>query len=163
MPRQPTQLNRRPYTKVLSALLKQELIRLCTDFELPSEGSVPNLRDRCKAYLNDNREELFRNPRYKALYARHRGRPEPNIRSLSDTLSSRDPSTRRSPSALSYVSSPAPSFESWHGIEQDQQFPIQPHQPPSPQHLIFYLITPLCNINITPLNNQTHTLNPIHS
>ena len=41
-------LNRCPYMKLVTSLQKQELIRLCTKFNLPTDGSVPDLRNRLK-------------------------------------------------------------------------------------------------------------------
>jgi hypothetical protein len=144
-PRRQPQAIRTPYTKVLSALLKTELLRLCLEFHLPTDGSVVALRLRLKDYLNLNRETLYRNPRYNALFPRHRrvinNIPPPLIIQalpLSRTRSS------SSSSVLSYKSSsPARSYISWNGIE-DQPVPPQQHapapqlhapQPLSPQHL----------------------------
>ena len=127
MPRQPRQPVNRPYTKLLSTLWKPELVRLCTEFELPFDGSVSELRDRAKQYLTQNNEVLYRNPRFRPLY--------PNIRRInqrSPTLSS----TLKSPPR---IPSPTPSFDSWNGIEDInfQQLPIQPddlqHPLPQPQ------------------------------
>jgi hypothetical protein len=123
MPRQP-QLNGRPYTKLLSALRKQELVRLSTEFRLSSEGSVPALRDRIKGHLNENREQLFRNPRFKALYPRHRRHNQPQP----------PPSPRPSRTLSTRASSPALSYASWNGIldqEPQQQLPVQPELPPA--------------------------------
>ena len=61
-----------PYTKVLSALRKNDLARLCAEFRLSSDGSVVALRNRLKDYLNIHRDTLYRNPRYNALFPRHR-------------------------------------------------------------------------------------------
>ena len=104
MPRQP---NRRSYTKVLSALRKQELVRLCTEFDMPSEGSIPTLRDCLKIHINQNRNLFYQNPRYRALYATCR-RHAPS------------PAAPCSPSlTVSYVL--------WNGIDQDYQPQPQPH------------------------------------
>ncbi|KAF8815626.1 hypothetical protein BYT27DRAFT_7297117 [Phlegmacium glaucopus] len=87
MPRQPKKTT---YTKTLSALRKTELIRLADDLGLDSEGSVAELRTRLKDHLNENRDDLFRNPRYNGLYPRHRRHnqpPPPLPQPGSDTLS----------------------------------------------------------------------------
>jgi hypothetical protein len=124
--------NRTPYTQVLSALRKTDLVRLCVEFRLPPDGSVVALRHRLKDYLNLHREALYRNARYNALFPRHRrvnqGPPAP-------------PPSSRSPSpALSYVSqSQYGSDDSWHGIGGDPVVnhahdpqPLPPHQEPIP-------------------------------
>src|SRR5882762_2969549 len=41
-----------PYTTTLSMLRKMDLIRLSLEFKLPTDGSVVNLRDRLRVYLN---------------------------------------------------------------------------------------------------------------
>jgi hypothetical protein len=142
-PRRQPQANRTPYTKVLSALLKTELLRLCLEFHLPTDGSVVALRLRLKDYLNLNRDTLYRNPRYNALFPRHRRvinhLPPPLLIQplpLSHTRST------SSSSILSYKSSsPALSYGSWNGIEDQPVHPQQhvpapqllpPQQPPPP-------------------------------
>ena len=87
-----------PYTKTLSALRKTELVRLSREFRLPSEGSVLALRNRLKVYLNTHNEVLYRNPRFNALYPKHR-----QIQHQQAVVPQRSPS-------------PAQSFDSWHGI-----------------------------------------------
>jgi hypothetical protein len=127
MPRQPPQHDRRPFTKLLSTLRKPELVRLCDELELPSDGSVLSLRDRAKRHLTQNANLLFRNPRYKQLYPKHR-RTNRRTPSPTSTLPSRTPSVREP--------SPAQSFESWHGIEEDPPQPEDFREPsfqPSPQ------------------------------
>jgi len=98
-----------PYTKVLSALLKPDLVRLCGEFRLAADGSVVNLRKRLKDYLNLNRDRVYRDPRYNALYPRHRRAGEPAAREPTPALSDR-------------------SFESWNGIEDQPQHDPQ-HEP----------------------------------
>ena len=127
MPRQLPQLDTPPYTKVLSALLKTELLRLCVEFRLPTDGSVVHLRQRLKGYINLNRNALFANPRYTGLF--------PRRRRLADQP---PPSPTSSTSSLSYTSS-THSFDSWHGIgiqqtppPQEPLPPIQLHQPHQP-------------------------------
>ena len=56
MPHQPHALNRCPYTKLLSSLWKPNLICLCSEFDLPSDGSVLELRDWAKNHLTQNAE-----------------------------------------------------------------------------------------------------------
>jgi hypothetical protein len=129
MPRQQHRTNTAPYSKVLSALLKPDLIRLCGEFRLPADGSVVTLRNRLKGYINLHRDLLFANPRFTALFPRHQRLPQ-RPPSTSPTQS---PSSR-SNSALSYAS----SFESWGGINDEPQ---QLHDlPPAPQepHVPFY-------------------------
>ena len=90
-----------PYTKTLSALRKTELVRLSCEFRLPTDGSVLVLRNRLKVYLNTHNEVLYHNPRFNALYPRHRQIQQQAAvapqRSISPVLSVR-------------------SFDSWHGI-----------------------------------------------
>jgi hypothetical protein len=140
MPRRQLQADIPPYTKVLSALLKTDLLRLCVEFHLPTDGSVVALRLRLKDYLNMNRDTLYRNPRYNALFPRHR---RPTNHQLPPLVIPRLPASHTKSSAsspaLSYVSlSPALSYASWNGIE-DQLIPPQhpvPGQPHVPaQHL----------------------------
>ena len=122
MPRQQLQANGPPFTKVLSALLKPDLVRLCTEFRLHGNGSVVVLRNRLKDYLNIHRNTLLVNPRYTALFPRHR---RPNQPSPSPSRSSH---TSSRSSSLSYVSS-VHSFPSWNGIEDQQDLPQDhPHQ-----------------------------------
>ena len=105
-----------PYTKTLSALCKTELVRLSREFRLPTEGSVVVLRNRLKVYLNAHNEVLYRNPRFNALYPKHRRiQHQPVV------------APQRSPSpALSEK-----SFDSWHGIGADRpRSPSLPARPP---------------------------------
>jgi hypothetical protein len=120
MPRQP---NRITYTQVLSSLRKTDLVRLCLEFRLPTEGSVVFLRSRLKNHLNTHRDTLQRNPRFNALYPK--GRRRVNRAPPSETLSSRPSSRTNSHSSPS----PAPSYGSWNGINDH-------HQPPFINHLL---------------------------
>ena len=132
MPRQP--LNRHPFTKTLSTLCKNELIRLAIEFDLPSDGSVISLRNRLKTHLTLHNEAIYRNPRYTGLYPRPRHlniirQPSPP----NSTSLQYQPSTPR----LSYRSLlPAPPFTSWHGIGIQPDIPQSPILPvhPLPQH-----------------------------
>ena len=116
MPRRAARAHGAPYTKVLSALLKPDLVRLCGEFRLAADGSVVNLRKRLKDHLNLNRDRIYRDHRYRALYPKHRRVGEPAARQ-----------------------SPAPSDQSdqsWPGIgvqPQDvpQDVPV-PDRPPTP-------------------------------
>ena len=118
--------NRTPYTKTLSALLKTDLIRLSTEFRLPTDGPVVTLRNRLRAYLNYHNATLARNPRYRALFPGYRRNRSPTPPS-SPVLSYRTPS-------------PTPTFDSWDGINDPQQ--PQPHvddpQLPLPHPPIFH-------------------------
>ena len=101
-----------PYNKTLSALRKNKLICLCGEFRLPSDGSVVNLRNRLKDYLNLHRDTLYRNPRYKPLFPKHR-KPI-RQRQLPDAPSP-IPSSPNS-SQRSHSRSSSRSYDSWHGI-----------------------------------------------
>jgi hypothetical protein len=155
MPRRQLQANSTPYTKVLSALLKTELVRLCMEFRLPVDGSVVALRLRLKDFLNLNRDTLYRNPRYNALFPRHRRAmnhlPPPltiQTTQLSHTKSS------SSPSALSYKTpSPVGSYDSWNGIE-DQ--PVLPQHPIPGQHHIPLQQPPLPLLHQDPPPQEPH-------
>lgn len=124
MPRQPApQPNATPYTHTLSALRKDDLIRLSREFRLPPEGSVVTLRNRLRVYLNAHREVLQHNQRYKFLY--------PKQRRVNNPHNSPPPSPPSSPSALSYVSD-APSWYGIGGNDHHDQLPQdQPPQQPS--------------------------------
>ena len=104
-----------PYTKTLSALRKNELVRLSNEFRLPTEGSVFVLRNRLRVYLNAHNEVLYRNPRFNALYPKHRrAQHQPAVgpqRALSPAVSVR-------------------SFDSWHGIDANR--PRSPSFSPHP-------------------------------
>ena len=108
-----------PYTKTLSALRKTELVRLSHELRLPAEGSVLALRNRLKAYLNAHSEVLYRNPRFRALYPKHR-------------------QIQLQPAVVPQRSvSPARSFDSWHGIDANRprspSLPLRsPQRSPSP-------------------------------
>ena len=122
--------NDTPYKKVLSALLKPELIRLCEEFHLPTPGNVAVLRTRLKDHLSANRDALLRDPRYTALFPGHR------------RANQRTPTPPPSSPALSYrTPSPAPSFGSWHGI-QDQDAPPPDTPAQSRQHSPHLFIHP---------------------
>jgi hypothetical protein len=132
MPRQPP--NGRPFTKTLSTLRKDDLIRLSGEFDLPADGSVTTLRNRLKAHLDFHREVIYRNARYKGLYPKHR-RPVGNR--LLSSQSTPDPpvapKTRSVSAVLSYRDpSPTPSFGSWNGIEDHPQQPPAPFLPAQP-------------------------------
>ena len=151
MPHQPQQPDRRPYNRLLSSLRKPDLIRLCTKFNLPSDGSVLDLRDRAKHHLTQNSEVLYRNPRFRPLYPNvHRINQRPQA--PSSTLSTKSP-TR--------LPSPTPSFNSWHGIDEPdhQQDVIHSDNPyqllPQPQHLPDHPPPPVGHHRSTPedLNN----------
>ena len=134
MPRKQVGINGPPYTKLLtgSALLKTDLLRLCGEFHLPADGSVVDLRTRLRGYINLNRDTLFRNPRYRALFPT---RPRIKRPPSSSPTPTHTPTAPSSP-ALSYAPpSPAGSYASWDGINDDLIPLVQPHQPQIPhQH-----------------------------
>lgn len=115
-------------------LRKIDLLRLSVEFKLPTDGTVINLRDRLRVYLNAHREVLYRNPRFRPLYPQHRRitqpvqAPEP----AEDLPLNRTPS----PSPSDSDDSSDGSFESWYGIEelpmdhipnvQPLQYPVAP-------------------------------------
>jgi hypothetical protein len=112
--------NRTPYTKTLSALLKTDLIRLSTEFRLPTDGPVVTLRNRLRAYINYHNATLSQNPRYRALFPGHRR--------------NRSPTPPQSPGLSYRTPSPTPSFDSWDGIADPQEpqldDPLLPQQHP---------------------------------
>ena len=137
VPPQQQPVNRPTYSRTLSALRKSELVQLSVEFKLPTDGNVVTLRNRLRVYMNYHRDALMNNTRYRALFPRAR---DPNIPIQQSELSSQTFRTCSS-SALSYEHSPSPalSYDSWHGIEDDQApIPvIHPHQPPpQPPHPI---------------------------
>lgn len=146
MPRQQVPDNRPPYTKVLSALRKNELVRLCLEFGLSNEGSVVVLRTRLKDYLNLHRETAYRNPRYKALFPKHRRFNQP------PSSRSPTPGTRSSPPVSDRSPSPALSYASWDGIiplPHNDNPAIYPQQPPiQPPYMPLQLQAPV------PLHNS---------
>jgi hypothetical protein len=124
-----------PYTQTLSLLRKIDLIQLSLEFKLPTDGSVVNLRDRLRVYLNAHRDTLFRNPRYNPLFPKMRRPPQrpalPASSASAPTLSYRTPSPDGSVSSDSSVH----SYESWNGIEANPH-PLnqQPQLHPPPLH-----------------------------
>jgi hypothetical protein len=118
--------SQQPYTQMLSLLRKIDLMRLSLEFKLPTDGSVVNLRDRLRVYLNAHREALFRNPRYSPLFPKTRQPPRRSAPPVIGTpsLSYRTPSPDGSESSNSSTH----SYESWHGIEA-----ILPPPDPQPQ------------------------------
>jgi hypothetical protein len=143
MPRQRRQPNGAPYTRLFSSLRKPDLIRLCVEFRLASVGSVITLKERLRDYINLNRDMIYRNPRYRALFPRHQNPGRRASPPDSDSIGPSPPPSNRS-------LSPASSDDSWHGIggpidngapaEDHAQHPfehhpfLQPDQPPEPQH-----------------------------
>ena len=104
-----------PYTQVLSALCKNDLVQLCAEFRQIAQGSIVNLRNCLKDYLNLHREMLYRNPRYNALFSRHRRLNKPH--QLSTPSWSPTPSSHAStPPASDRSHSPTLSYALWHGI-----------------------------------------------
>ena len=137
--------NMPPYTQVLSALRKNDLIRLCDEFRLPTEGSVVNLRNRLKDYLNLHRNTLFRNPRYNPLFPRHR-RPVQPIQQPEQASPPSTPPSSPNPSHRSSSRASTRSYDSWHGIDRhsdnqdDNDFDDNPLlQPPQFPHGVQHL------------------------
>ena len=133
-----------PYTQVLSALRKNDLVRLCDEFRLSTEGSVVNLRNRLKDYLNLHRNTLYRNPRYTALFPKHRkpGRP---IQQPEHELQPPTPPSSPGLSHRSSSRSSSHSYDSWHGIDRhtenqdDDNLSDNPLlQPPQPHYRIHH-------------------------
>ena len=127
----------RPYTSTLSMLRKIDLLRLCVELKLPNDGTVLNLRDRLRVYLNAHSDTLYRNPRYRPLYPQHRRL----TRSTAPREQIDNEPANRSPSPTTSDSSDSSnvSYESWNGIEgpplnhiPDVQPPFYPAIPPPP-------------------------------
>ena len=106
-----------PYTQVLSALRKNDLICLCDEFRLPTDGSVVNLRNRLKDYMNLHRNTLYRNPRYNPLFPRHR-RPARPIQQPEQASPPSTPPSSPNPSHRSSSRASSRSYDSWHGIDR---------------------------------------------
>lgn len=66
-----------PYTQTLSMLWKIDLLWLLVKFKLPMDGTVLNMRDHLRVYLNSHIETFYRNPRYRLLYPQHRRVAQP--------------------------------------------------------------------------------------
>jgi hypothetical protein len=124
-----------PYTQTLSLLRKIDLIRLSLEFKLPTDGSVVNLRDRLRVYLNAHRDVIYRNPRYKPLFPKLRRPPQPRVASVAESrsISYRTPS----PVGSEHSNASTQSYKSWNGIE------VHPHQhiPHVPVSCFFFLFT----------------------
>ena len=131
-----------PFTQVLSALRKDDLVRLCGEFRLPTDGSVVILRQRLNHYINLHRNVLYHNQRYTALFPRRRMNPPPPV-VLPSTIRTLSHST-----SLSERSHTLGNLDdSWHGIgghpppvqahQQFQHIPDISHSPPfPPPHLL---------------------------
>jgi hypothetical protein len=118
--------NEAPYSQTLSALRKNDLIRLCVELGLSVDGSVVTLRTRLKDHITLNRATMHRNPRYTALFPKHRRTANPPS---SPSRSSFTPTSRASPVAPPSRSlSPTHSFASWHGIDEEPIHPADEHQ-----------------------------------
>lgn len=123
MPQQCHQASLTPYTQVMSSLRKPDLVRLCSEFKLARDGSVVQLRNHLKHYLNLHRGHLFHNPRYTVLFPRLRGPNQPP-----------PPPSVPTSQAISYQSpSPAFSDETWHGVQDQDGDDIS--NTPQDQHL----------------------------
>ena len=123
MPQQCHQASLTPYTQVMSSLCKPDLVRLCSEFKLARDGSVVQLRNHLKHYLNLHRGHLFHNPRYTVLFPRLWGPNQPP-----------PPPSVPTSQAISYRSpSPAFSDETWHGVQDQDGDDIS--NTPQDQHL----------------------------
>ena len=131
----PYQINE-PYSTTLSLLRRIDVLRLCLEFKISSEGTVVFLKKQIKKYLNDHRETLYRNPRYTPLYPKHR-RPR-NSPAPSFLNSNITPSHPPSPDLSYREPSPASSEESWQGIQdlriRQPSPPFQPQPPIAPPY-----------------------------
>ena len=131
-------LQQQPYTTTLSLLRKIDLLRLAVEFKRPSHGTVQELKDDLRKYLNTHCKTLYKNPRFRPLYPKFRrptmpARPQapvgpaPPIRSPSPSTSDSSDTTNE-------------SFESWNGIEvppehhDPPQLPVVPPQDPPIYH-----------------------------
>jgi hypothetical protein len=141
---------REPYKQVMSSLLKPDLVRLCRDFELPSDGSVAILRNRLKDHMNRNRERLYRDPIYNGLFPKFR---KPHQAPPSPTPPPPPPSP-----TLSYVS--AASDVSWQGIggHDNAQAPFIPQDLPPAIHNHHHQ-APLHQLSPQPHNQHDHPFN----
>ena len=112
-------------------LRKIDLIRLSLELRLPTHGTVVNLRDRLRVYLNAHSAALFRNPRYRSLYPKIR-RPLPAL--ALPTPDSPPTSPSKSPTPSTH------SSDSWQGIPEDPHRHVVDHaplvQPPVPPLLV---------------------------
>ena len=131
-------LQQQPYTTTLSLLRKIDLLRLAVEFKRPTHGTVQELKDDLRKYLNTHCEVLYKNPRFRPLYPKFRRPaipprpqapigPAPPIRSPSPSTSDSSDTTNE-------------SFESWNGIEvapehhDPPQLPVVPPQDPPIYH-----------------------------
>ena len=106
------------YSKPVTSLRKTQLMNLALDLDLSSDGTVSNLRSRINTHLNNNRNTLSRNPRFRHLFPKRRRQsrtPEPSENSQHDSNS------RSGTPTLSDSST-------WHGI----QAPEGRHPSPTP-------------------------------
>jgi hypothetical protein len=106
MPRQMT------YNKPITGLRKTQLTRLALDLDLPSDGTVVELRNRISVVLTARKNILSRDPKFKKLYPRrHRNaavspvNSQPSSRSVTPTLS---------------------ASSSWHGIHEPEAQDLDP-------------------------------------
>ena len=116
-----------PFSQTLSALRKADLIRLSVEFRLSVDGSVVTLRNRLKKYLNSHSNTLYHNPRYTALYPKHR---RPNQSSSPPPSNSPTPLSPFHSTSPQRSPSPASSYESWNGIgdKRHDSPPTRPHR-----------------------------------
>ena len=124
-------------------LRKIDLQRLSLEFKLPTDGTVLNLRDRLRVYLNAHSNVLYRNPRYRPLYPQHRRLPQP-VQPQQPAEQEGHAENNRTPSPTPTESTDASdiSYESWHGIEGPPAHHIPVVQPPqipvAPAPVVFH-------------------------
>ena len=123
----PQQLQQ-PYTSTLRMLWKIDLLRLSVEFKLPTDGTVINLRDHLRVYLNSHSKTLYRNPCYRLLYPQHRCTTLPVAprKQVEDEPVNRSPS----PSTTDTSDTSDSSYESWNGIQGPPLNHIPDVQPP---------------------------------
>ena len=125
------QLAREPYTQTLNLLRRIDVLRLCVEFKIPSDGTVIALKDKIRRHLNENRDTLFNDPRFNPLYPKVIRVTQPAAAQPPAVPHQvvRPPSPTLSESSLSSISSDH-SYESWHGIEVPPVYHDPPAQPP---------------------------------
>jgi len=98
------------YRKPVNSLRKVQLKKLALDLDISSDGTVSDLRDRINTHLNNHRNNLSQDPRFKQLFPRrhHQGpiaNSSQNSRSGSPTLS---------------------NSSTWHGIQEVDNHDLSP-------------------------------------
>jgi hypothetical protein len=100
------------YNKPITGLRKTQLTRLALDLDLPSDGTVVELRNRISAVLTARENILSHDPKFKKLYPRrHQNAAVSPVNS--------QPSTRNGTPTLSASSS-------WYGIHEPEAQDLDP-------------------------------------